>query len=405
MRAPRTLASITFVVGAAACGGGGRGAPSPDASSSADAAPTGVVYDAHQHIYWLADANLAGDPAVRTALGADALPINANGTMDYPTAQQWVMAMNQHAYLGHTDWQLPVMPSQDPSCAVGAGGGGNSFGPACTGSALGSLYHDLLGKTYPDSVLPGYASTIGPIANLQPSFYWSSQATPDGSSDDTFTFATDLPFKNTTKYNYFPVLAMIAGPIGTAPTGSGVIPYTSGPAAGKAIWDATTQTTWLADADLARSDAFAISGTTSINTQNGPLAPPLLDASGSMLYATAMTWVGDLDATSYAGGATWTLPAITDLQGLYTDLALVKGDARLASTASVGPFQHLQPFFYWGCMRDMSGSSASPCNGADAGTAPDGTTPMEWSFDFESGFQGTDEETKQFYVMVDYPGA
>jgi hypothetical protein len=43
-----------------------------------------------------------------------------------------------------------------------------------------------------------------------------------------------------------------------------------------------------------------------------------------------------------------------------------------------------------------------PCNTDVAGTALDGN-PLQWSFDFDSGFQGTDLESKLFYVMVYYP--
>ena len=39
----------------------------------------------------------------------------------------------------------------------------------------------------------------------------------------------------------------------------------------------------------------------------------------------------------------------------------------------------------------------------DAPTPPGNTTPMEWSFNFDTGFQGTDQATKQFYVTVYYP--
>ncbi len=415
-----TVVSSLVLVGAA-CGGHAAtvtstpdGSLLPNASSDTGSDTGQVVYDANQNVYWLADANLAGDPVVRARLGAVGLPINPNGTMDYATAQAWVTLLNHYdagqGYLGHNDWQLPVTPPQDPSCAVLAGGSGNSFGPSCKGSALGALYSVLLGKTYPDSVVPGDANTIGPIHNLQPSFYWTSGVSADGSNAQTFTFATDLPFMNTTKYNYFPVLPMIAGPIGVAPTGTAtLLPYSTGAAAGKAFWDPSTHTTWLADADLARSDALAISGTTTINTNNGALMPPLVDASGAMLLSTASTWVSALNATSYAGASTgttgaWTLPAVTDLKRLFADLGLAKGDPVFISSTGVGQFQNLQPFFYWACMRDMAGSSASPCDGTDAGTALDGVTPMEWSFDFESGFQGTDENTKQFYVMVYRPG-
>lgn len=414
---PSRIFVSTLLLAGVACGARGRmGGLTPDGSLQSETGSDSgqVAYDPQQNVSWLADANLAGDAAVRMQLGATSLPINPNGTMDYSAAQAWVMLLNQYdngkGYLRHNDWQLPVTPSQDPSCAVMTGGDGNSFGPSCKGSALGALYSVLLGETYPNSVVPDDANTIGPIRNLQASFYWTSDLSTDGVNAQTFTFATDLPFMNTTKYNYFPVLPMMAGPIGTSPTGTEtLLPYTNGSAAGKAFWDARTQLTWLVDADLARTDALEISGNTTIDTNNGPLTPPLIDASGSMLLSTASAWVANLNTTNYAGANTgaageWTLPAVTDLEGLFTDLGLAKGDLAFLSTATVGPLQNLQPFFYWSCMRDMAGSSTSPCNGMDASTATDGGTPMEWSFNFGSGFQGTDEATKQFYVMVYYPG-
>ena len=30
---------------------------------------------------------------------------------------------------------------------------------------------------------------------------------------------------------------------------------------------------------------------------------------------------------------------------------------------------------------------------------------MEWSYNFDTGFQGTDLNPKQFYVMIYYPGS
>ena len=79
------------------------------------------------------------------------------------------------------------------------------------------------------------------------------------------------------------------------------------------------------------------------------------------------------------------------------------------SAASVGPFQHLQPFFYWACVPtdpsgNKNGNARSPCDfGAHAGENSGGAD-MEWSFNFDTGFQATDLGTKQFFVMVYYPG-
>lgn len=54
----------------------------------------GLIYDTELGISWLADANLA----VTNAFGVTG--INANGSMDWSTAQSWIAAMNTANYLG-----------------------------------------------------------------------------------------------------------------------------------------------------------------------------------------------------------------------------------------------------------------------------------------------------------------
>jgi hypothetical protein len=359
------------------------------------------VYDSNQNVYWLADANLAADPQVRNKLGVTG--INANGTMDYPTAKKWVDALNRQSYLGHKNWQLPVTPSNDSTCSSNNKG---SFGALCTGSALGNLYNVGLARTFPDSVVPGFTNTVGPFQNLQPSLYWTTDQNSGGQV--TFSFATGLHGANTTKYNYLHVLATTPGAIGTPPTGSGVLPYTSGPAAGKAVYDAHARRTWTLDANLARSNDFGITGTTTItSTVNGSvLTVPLIDTDGAMLLATAngqSGWLAAMKQSDYAGTNQWTLPSLKDLENLMSDLQLQPGDGRFVAQGRVGPFQHLQPFFYWACERDQNGSSQSPCNPKLHPPPDQNGDPMAWSFNFDNGFEGTDQHTKQFYVMVYYP--
>jgi hypothetical protein len=78
-----------------------------------------IVYDPNQKVCWLANADLAGDPNMRTALGVAG--VNPNGSMDYATAQKWVAALNAYnngtGYLDHNDWQLPTAPLVDSTCA------------------------------------------------------------------------------------------------------------------------------------------------------------------------------------------------------------------------------------------------------------------------------------------------
>ena len=118
----------------------------------------------NQGVGRLADANLAADPDIRAKLGVTG--INPNGSMDFATAQKWVAALNAYdnglGYLGHNNWQLPVAPLQDSTCAD-TGTQGGSFGPMCTGSAFGSLYYVGLNQTFPNSVAPALAVTVAPF--------------------------------------------------------------------------------------------------------------------------------------------------------------------------------------------------------------------------------------------------
>lgn len=382
------------------------GATAVDGTASGDDGQT--VYDPNQGVYWLADGNLAGNAAVRAQLGVAG--IDPNGTMDYRTALDWVIALNAYdsgrGYLGHTNWQLPVTPSQDATCAVASGNDGNSFGPSCTGSALGSLYSVFLGHTYPESVDPGFTNTVAPFHNLQPSLYWSATAS-GAAGRATFSFNIGMAFQNTVRYNFMHVLPMRHGVIGaTTPTGSEtVVPYASGSAAGKAVYDTQTGITWALNANLAASRSFGVSGTTTIQNEvtGGVLTVPLINNNGAMLFATTGTWLAAMNDSGYAGASDWGMPELADLQKLCSDLQLQAGDTRMTRQGNVGPFANLQPFFYWACMRDQDGSSQSPCNGKPAGDGPGNGAVMEWAFNLDMGFQGTDQSNKRFYVMVYYP--
>jgi hypothetical protein len=61
----------------------------------------GLIYDTVLDITWLQDANLAAT----NTFGVSG--INADGTMDWLTAQQYVAAMNAAKYLGFSNWRLP----------------------------------------------------------------------------------------------------------------------------------------------------------------------------------------------------------------------------------------------------------------------------------------------------------
>ncbi len=135
-----------------------------------------IVYDPNQGVCWLANANLAADPAMQATLGISG--INPNGSMDFAAAQKWVAALNAFGngagYLGHNNWQLPVAAMVDKTCAD-TGTFGGSFGPQCTASALGNLYSAGLNLLFPGSVAPISGATVGPIQNMKESYYWAAQ--------------------------------------------------------------------------------------------------------------------------------------------------------------------------------------------------------------------------------------
>jgi hypothetical protein len=172
-----------------------------------------TIYDPYQRVYWIADANLAGNATLGAQLGVTG--INPNGTMNYTKALEWVAALNAYdngrGYLEHNNWQLPVTPRKDDTCAVPKGGDGNSSGPSCTGSALGSLYSVFLGHTYPDSVVPTFTNKVAPFHNLQPQLYCSKPDSESSGGQPTFSFNIGTEFANTVKYNFMHVLPMRRG--------------------------------------------------------------------------------------------------------------------------------------------------------------------------------------------------
>ncbi|MBS1859558.1 MAG: hypothetical protein JST11_29570 [Acidobacteria bacterium] len=332
--------------------------------------------------------------------------------MNYGTALKWVAALNAYGngsgYLGHKNWQLPVAPLVDRTCAD-TGTYGGSFGPQCSASAMGNLYSVGLKQTFPASVAPGFGATVGPLRNLKASYYWALQnnggtsGTSNG-GQETFSFANGIQGGNTINDTYFYVLPMVPGAIAGQPScpagGPAVVPYTSGPAAGLAVYDCNTGYTWVADANLAASNHFGVTGSVTITGPAHMLAAPKISG-GAMLFQTATEWIQGMNSSKYLGSSSWQMPATSRvMQGLFTDLGMASGDARMMWTGTLGPFQNLQPFFYWGCERDQSGSSQSPCSGY---APPDGSSQLQWSYNFDFGFQPTSSIVQHFFVMVYYP--
>ena len=144
-----------------------------------------VVNDTDLNINWLANANLAAS----NTFGVSG--INANGTMNWNTAQSWIGAMNASnsgtGYLGFSDWRLA---NADPSCG---------FSYNCTGSEMGHLFYNELGGVAGQSILITHNTNLNLFQNVQSYYYWSgTEYAPNPSNAWTFTShgGQDAPSKN-----------------------------------------------------------------------------------------------------------------------------------------------------------------------------------------------------------------
>ncbi|MBV9180308.1 MAG: DUF1566 domain-containing protein [Acidobacteria bacterium] len=374
----------------------------------------GTVYDTNQNVTWLADANFAASPEGQAILKAAGITSVAPiGLMDYPTALRFVQAMNTipcqgKGYLCHNTWQLPVTitdPVHDPTCTVHRGFDGNSFGPNCQESAFGILFYRGLKLNYPSSVAPGFQNSVVGFRNLHPALYWS--ATQGGQTgQQTYSFLTGQSGSNTTQFNLFHVLAMHRGLLSGSSVQSGargLSKYAGGPAAGLAVYDAASGISWLLDANLAAIQPFGVSGSVTIPRKpiHDEITMAAVAVGGAMHFQAIGLWLKGLADSNYAGTNDWVLPELADLESLNAHVGLARGNPAFAASGSTGPFRNFQPFFYWACPKNTA--APSQCDYGRVLNVRDNIA-MRWSFNFDTGFQGTSQETKNYYVTLYYPG-
>ncbi len=374
-------------------GGGTRPNPQPSSAQLLPALNGQVVFDPALNVTWLADANLAATQTFGVA------GINRSGSMTFATAQAWVAAMNASRFMGRNDWQLPTFPRADSTC-----GSKNkiNFGFGCHASALGSLYYAGLRLREPNTAVPMPPSRTGPFSNFQPYLYWTGTPNihhPQNKGFETFSFASGFHGANVEKHVMY-VLPMIRGKLPDTPPARGKgLQVNPG---GITVYDPVDSVTWLANANLAASDTLGVPG---------------INRDGSMSHQTALAFIAAMNADRrYAQSKPWELPFVnapdpscdamkdfgfgcagSPLGGLYyKQLKLEPGQPVVPTpNVHVGPFENLQPYLYWGC---GAASAQLPCGKQPP--APD----FEWSFSFGNGFQGTDVDFNELYVMVYHPG-
>jgi uncharacterized protein (TIGR03437 family) len=370
-----------------------------------------TVYDTVNNVSWLADADLAatnrfGLP-VCNASGAQPC-VNPSGSMSYQAAAAWVAAMNAGNYLGHTNWQLPTTPLTDSGCGF-IGPQANSFGFNCTAGALGSLYYNALGLTAPNTAVPIPNDTAGPFSNFQPYLYWSQTTTTQtGTGYGSFSFNSGFQGSNTIP-NFLYVLPLIQGKIpGTPPAAGTALEVNPG---GQTVYDPVTNATWLANANLAATNAF---GLPPCKDQGNPKL--CVNQDGAMNWSSASQFVANMNTyngAGYLGQTNWELPPMdpgcdvsyicADLGAgnpvgelFYDQLGLSAGTPVAATpNIAVGPFKNIQPYLYWACQ-------AAAIQDACQAVGP--ATGFEWSFSFGDGFLGTDVFANDLYVTAYFVG-
>lgn len=168
------------------------------------------AYDPATGATWAANANLAARftniPTVMAAIGmqvcngigsngVNTAPncINADGTMNWSSAQQFVAGLNTMVvngvtgYLGQTNWVLPPIGNQ--GCVA----------QACSNPTLNPmayLYYNDFDLATGTSVAPVPAVTAAndPFQNLQPGYYWACQASNnDDPLDSSCDYQSMLP--------------------------------------------------------------------------------------------------------------------------------------------------------------------------------------------------------------------
>jgi hypothetical protein len=164
---------------------------------------------------------------------------------------------------------------------------------------------------------------------------------------------------------------------------------------GATVYDTVKDVTWLANADLAKSNSFGVRG---------------INPDGSMGWTIAQEWIAAMNAANYLGSNHWSLPA-TQLpddtcsqmpkaaafgygcvgsqmgQLYYHELGGVKGSTiELQHDTAYGLFNNFQPYLYWSL------------------TLWTRVPNSAFSFSFGNGFQGTNVFVNAMYAMAVAPG-
>jgi hypothetical protein len=168
--------ALALTVGLLGAGGATQAALVPYTANGVD-----LVYDddytpvgaSSPGLTWTRDANLAA------TMTFGVTGINANGTMSWDKALEWIAAMNAANYAGANDWRLWSALNSD-----GTGPCGPAFN--CDDSELGHLFYTEGGLSQNQAITSSTALT-NVFTNMQDSLYWSGT---EFSASDAWRFRT-----------------------------------------------------------------------------------------------------------------------------------------------------------------------------------------------------------------------
>jgi len=180
------------------------------------------------------------------------------------------------------------------------------------------------------------------------------------------------------------------------------------PGSFEAYYDTALNITWLANANLADTVDFGLTG---------------INPDGTMTWDKANEWIAAMNTAAYLGYNNWRLPTVTDTGTSGCDYAYTGTDcgynvdlstgemahmfySTLGNTGSYntsgvptgcsgfspycltnpGPFSNLQPYYYW------SGTTYAP------------STNLVWSFNFNDGSQYVSNKSDVYYAWAVHSG-
>lgn len=117
----------------------------------------GMVYDSDHNLTWLKDANFAQTSG-----------FDADGLMDWQTANDWA---NSLTIGGYTDWRLWQFPAGLSNDAI------YCYGMGCNSGELADLYFGLGGGSA-DPIAVTHISNYELFDNVKSNVYWSSVKSP-----------------------------------------------------------------------------------------------------------------------------------------------------------------------------------------------------------------------------------